>query len=106
MTMGGIFAQADVNDDEEVGVGFAEEADSGDDGAVLVVGCGAEGVFCVGSERDAEENDGAEAFGYEGADEFDDFVQAESVLVWEGRDGGDFFRVVGQEERIDEHCLE
>ena len=49
VAVGGVFAEADVGDDEEVGEAAAEEADGLDDGAVGVVGGGAEGIFDVGT---------------------------------------------------------
>ena len=62
MTVRGVFAEADVGDDEEGGEAGSEEADSLNDGAMGVVGRGAEGVFDVGSDGNAEEDYGAEAF--------------------------------------------
>ena len=62
MAVGGVFAEADVGDDEEGGEAGSEEADSLDDGAMGVVGRGAEGVFDVGSDGNTEEDYGAEAF--------------------------------------------
>lgn len=66
MAVGGVFAKADVGDDEEGGEAGAEEADGLDDGAEGVVGRGAEGVFGGGVERHPEQNYGAEAFRDEG----------------------------------------
>ena len=76
-----------------------------DDGARWIVGFGAGGVFGIGGERHAEEDDGAEAFGDEGGDVRFDAVEAAAVLVGEGGDGGFFAGVVGYEEGIDEGGL-
>ena len=62
MAMGGVFAEADVGDDEEGGEAGPEEADGLDDGALGVVSCGAKGIFDVGSNGNAEKDYGAEAF--------------------------------------------
>lgn len=64
MSVGGIFAEADVCNDEEVWEVGAEEADRGNDRAAGVIGGGAEGVFGARDNRNAEEDDGAEAFAY------------------------------------------
>ena len=56
MAVGGVFAEADIADDEEGGEVLAEEADAEDDGAGGVVGGGAEGVFGGGVEGHAEED--------------------------------------------------
>ena len=65
MAMGGVFAEADVGDDEEGGEAGPEEANGLDDGAIGVVGCGTESVFDVGGDGNAEEDYGAEAFANE-----------------------------------------
>ncbi len=65
MSVGGIFAKADVCDDEEIWEASAEEANGGDDRAAGVIGGCAEGVFSAGDYRDAKEDDGAEAFAYQ-----------------------------------------
>lgn len=57
VAVGGVFAETDVGDDEEGGEGGAQECDGADDGARGVVGRRAQGIFGVGGERDAEEND-------------------------------------------------
>ena len=101
----GVFAEADVGDDEEGGEVAAQEADGLDDGAVGVVGGGAEGVFDVGAQGHAEEDDGFEAFVDEGREVGDEFVEAAAVLGGEGGDEGFFVGGVGDEEGVDEHGL-
>lgn len=101
-----IFAEADVDDDEELGEALAEKTDGGHDGALWVVGGGAEGIFGAGSEGNAEEDDGFKALADEGFEMGDDFVDAAAVLVGEGGDDGFFVVLVGYEEGVDEHRLE
>lgn len=100
-----VFAEADVGHDEEVGEACTQEADGLDDGALWVVGCGAEGVFGSGGDGNAEEDDGSEAFADEGFEEGDDFVDAPAGLIGEGGDERFFFGLVGDEEWVDEHGL-
>lgn len=103
VAVGGVFAEADVGGDEEGGEGFAEEADRGDDGALRVVGCGAEGILCGGLEGNAEEDHGAETLGDEGAEEWDELIDAPSVLPGQGGDQGLLVGIVGYEEGVDQH---
>ena len=103
MAVGSVFAEADVGDDEEGGEAGAEETDGLDDWTLGVVGCGAEGVFDVGDDRDAEEDYGTETFSYERGEVRDDFVVGAAVWVGEGGDEGFFFGLVGYEEGVDEH---
>ena len=105
MAVGGVFAEADVSNDEERGEAGSEEADSLDDGAMRVVGRGAEGVFDVGSDGNAEEDYGAEAFADERFKMRSQLVEAAAVLVREGWNESFFFRLIGNEEGIDEHGL-
>ena len=105
VAVGGIFAQADVGDDEELGKAGAEEADGLDDGALWVVGGCAEGVFGAWGDGDAEEDDGSETFADERFEEGDDFVYAAARLVGQGGDERFFFGLVGDEEGEDEHGL-
>ena len=65
LAMGGVFAEANIGDDEEGGEAGPEEADGLDDGAMGIVGRSAEGVFDVGSNGHAEKDYGAEAFANE-----------------------------------------
>ncbi len=65
MAMGGVFAEADIGDDEEGGEAGPDEANGLDDGAMRVVGCGTESVFDVRSDGDAEKDYGTEAFANE-----------------------------------------
>ena len=105
MTMGGVFAEADVGDDEERGEAGPEKADGLDDGALGVVGCGAEGVFDVGSDGNAEEDYGAEAFANERLEMRGQFIESATVLVGEGGDESFFFSLVGYEQGVYEHGL-
>ena len=105
MAMGGVFAEADIGDDEEGREAGPEEADGLDDGAVGVVGCGAESVFDVRSDGNAEEYYGTEAFANKRVEMRGEFMEAAAVLVGKGGDKGFFFGLVGYEERIDEHGL-
>lgn len=106
VAVGCVFADADVDDDEELREALAEETDGGHDGAFWVVGGGAEGIFGARGERDAEEDDGFKAFADEGFEVRDDFVDAAAVLVGEGGDDGFFVVLVGYEEGVYEHRLE
>lgn len=45
VAVGGIFAEADVGDDEEIWKGTAQETDGGNDGAGWVIGGRAEGIL-------------------------------------------------------------
>ncbi|MCJ1486614.1 hypothetical protein MMC06_006792 [Schaereria dolodes] len=101
----GVFAEADVGDDEQAGKAGFDQLDGLDDGAVGVVGGGAEGVFRAGLEGHAEEDDGAETFADEGGEVAGEFVEAAAVLVGEGGDEGLFVGVIGDEEGVDEHGL-
>ena len=103
--VGRVLAEADIGYDEEVGEGAAEKADSRDNGALRVVCCGSQGVFGGGRERDAEEDDGFQALGYERGEEGDELVGAHASLAGETGDERAFVRVVGDEERVDEHAL-
>lgn len=105
VAVGGVFAEADVGNDEELRKAGAEEADGLDDGALWVVGGCAEGVFGAGGDGHAEEDDGSETFSDERFEEGDHFVDAAAGLVWEGGDQRFFFRLVGDEEWEDEHGL-
>ena len=105
MAVRGVLAQADVAGDEEAGEGAAEEADAGDDGALRVVGGGAEGVFGGRGERDAEEDDALEALGDERLQEGHELVEADAALARQAGDGGHLVRVVGDEDGVDEHAL-
>ena len=80
MTVGGIFAKADIGDDVERRKAVSEEADGLNDGTLRVVGCGAKSVFGIGFEGDAKEDDRSEAFGDEGLDVGNQFVEAAAVL--------------------------
>lgn len=62
MAMGSVFAKADIGNDEEGGESGSEKADGLNNGAMGVVGRGAQGVLDVGSDGNAEEDYGAEAF--------------------------------------------
>lgn len=105
MAVGGVFAETDVGDDEELGEAFAEEACRGDDGTFWVVGCGAEGILGMGMERYAEKDNGFQTFGDEGFKERDEFIEAAAVLAGEGWDDGVLVGVIGNEERVNEHGL-
>jgi hypothetical protein len=98
-----VFAEANVDGDEELGEALTEKTDGGHDGAFWVVGGGAEGIFRAGGERDAEEYHGFEAFADEGLEVGDEFVDAAAVLVGEGGDDGFFVVLVGYEEGVYEH---
>ena len=97
MAVGGVFAEADVGDDEEGGEAGSEEANGLDDRALGIVSCGAEGVFNVGSDGNAEEDYGAEAFANERLEMRGQFVEAAAVLVGQGGYETFFFRLVGYE---------
>lgn len=103
--VGGVLAEADVGDDEEGGEAGAEDADGLDDGAGLVVGCGAQGVFDVRGAGDAEEDHGAETLADEGFEVWDELVDAPAGLAWEGGDQGFLFCGIGDEKGVDEHGL-
>ena len=105
MAVGGVFAEADIRDDEEGGEAGTEELDGLNDGTLGVVGCGAEGIFDVGSDGNAEEDYGAETFADERLKVRSQLVEAAAVLIREGGDESFFFRLVGYEKRVDEHGL-
>ena len=66
VAVGGVFAETYICHDEEVWEAGAEKSDGLDDGARRVVGGGTEGVFSIGIQGNAEEDDGAETFGDKG----------------------------------------
>ena len=103
--VGSVFAETDIGDDVEGWKARTDEVDGLDDGALGVVGGGAEGVFRAGLEGHAEEDYGFEAAADEGLEVGHDFVQPATVLVGEGGDGGFFVVGVGYEEGVDEHGL-
>lgn len=102
VAVGGVFAEADVGDDEESGKAGAEETDGLHDWSLGVVRCGAEGIFDVWGHGDAEEDYGLQAFSYERVEVGDEFVDASAVLVGKGGNEGLFFGLVGYEEGVDE----
>ncbi len=57
-----------------------------DDRPLRIIRSGPEGVFGARSNGDAKEDDGAKAFVDERRQVGDDFVDAATVLVGEGRD--------------------
>ena len=105
MAMGGVFTETDVGNDEKRGKARSEEADSLDDGTLGVIGCGAEGVLDVGSDGNAEENYGAEAFADERFEVRSYLVEAAAVLIREGGDESFLIRLVGYKKRVNEHGL-
>lgn len=106
VAVGCVFAEADVDDDEELWEALAEETDGGHDGAFWVVGGGAEGIFGAGCEGDAEEDHGFKALADEGLEVGDQFVNAAAVLVGEGGNDRFFVVLVGYEEGVYEHRLQ
>ena len=76
-----------------------------DDRALRVVCCGAEGVFDVGRERDAEDDDALETFGHERGEKGYKLIDTPSFLAWETRYNLFFIWVVGDEDGVDEHAL-
>ncbi len=105
MAVGGVFAETNVGDDEEVWETLAEEACCGNYGTFWVVGGGAERVFGVGMQWYAEEDDGFQAFGDEGFEERSEFIEAAAILAGKGGNDAVLVGVVSNEERIDEHRL-
>ena len=102
VAVGGVFAEADVGDDEEGGKAGAEETDGLNDWTLGVVRCGAEGIFDIRGHGDTEEDYGLQAFSYERFEVGDESVDATAVLVGKGGNEGLFFRLVGYEEGVDE----
>lgn len=102
MAVGGVFAEADVGDDEERGEAGAEETDGLHDWSLGVVRCGAKGVFDIRGHGDTEEDYGLQAFSDKRFEVGDESVDAAAVLVGEGRNEGLFFGLVGYEEGVDE----
>ena len=105
MAVGGVFAETDVGNDEEGGEAGSEEADGLNDRALRVIGCGAEGVFDVGGDGNAEEDHGAEAFADERFEVRSYLVEAAAVLIREGGDESFLIRLVGYKKRVNEHGL-
>ena len=105
MAVRGVFAETDVGNDEQGGEAGSEEVNGLYDGALGVVGCGAEGVFDVRGDGNAEEDYGAEAFADQWFKVRGQLVEPAAVLVGEGGDESFFFRLVGYEKGIDEHGL-
>lgn len=105
VAMGGVLAEADIDDDEEVGEGAAQQPDGADDRSLGVVGVSTQGVFGAGGQGHAEQNDGAETLGDERGEVGDQAVEAAAVDV--GQRGNQCLLVglVGDEEWIDEHGL-
>ena len=103
VAVGSVLAETDVGDDEERGEAGAKKTDGLDDRALRVVGCGAEGVFDAGGDRDTKEDYGTETFPYERFEMGDELIEAAAVLVGEGGNEGLFFSLVGYEEGVDEH---
>ena len=105
VAVGGVFAEADVCNNEEVGETGTEQADGGDDGAAGVVGGGAKGVFGVGGYGNTKEDDGAEAFADKRFEVRDYFVDATAGLVGERGDQSFFVVLVRDKKGVDEHGL-
>ena len=105
VAVGGIFAEADVGDDEEGGEAGAEETDGLNDWTLGVIGCGTKGVFDIWCDGNTEEDHGTEAFPYQGFEVRDEFVDAAAVLVGKGRDEGLLFSLIGYEEGVNQHRL-
>ena len=105
VAMGRIFTEAHVGDNEEGGEPGAEEAYRLNDGALRIVCCGAEGVFHIGGDGNAEKDYGAEAFADKRFEVGNEFIEAPAMLIGEGRNQGLFFGLVGYEEGVYEHGL-
>ena len=103
VAVGGVFAEADVGDDEEGGEPGTKETDGLNDWTLGVVGGGAEGIFDVGSDRYTKEDYGSEALPDKRFEVRNEFVKTTAVLVGKGGNEGFFFCLVGYEEGIDEH---
>lgn len=103
MAMGGVFAEADVGNDEEGREASAKETDGLNDWALGVVRCGTESVLNVWQNWDTKEDDGPEAFPYERVEVRNKFIDAAAVLVGKGGNEGLFFSLVRYEERVYEH---
>lgn len=103
VTMGSIFTQTDISDDEEEREFRAEETNGLDDRAIGVVGRRAKGVFGVGGGGHTKENDGAESLADEGGEVGDEFVEATAVLIGKGGNKCFFVGAVGNEKGVDEH---
>lgn len=105
MAMGGILAEADICNDEELREALAKEADGGHDRAFWVIGSSSKSIFGTWRNRYTKEYDGAESFADEGFEEGDDFIEASTVLIGK-RGNEDFFIIlVGDEKRVDKHRL-
>lgn len=106
MTVARVFTQTHICDYEEGWELSTDELYGLDHRTLRVVGSCAQGIFGSGCERHTEEDDTSETFGHKRLKEGDELIQAEAVLVGEGRDRSNLVRVVGDEERVDEHRLE
>ena len=94
MAVRGVFAEADVGNDEEGGKAGAEETDGLNDWTLGIIGCCTKGIFDVWGDRNTEENYRTKTFPYKGLEMRDEFVDAATVLIREGGDEGLFFRLV------------
>jgi len=83
VAVAGVLAKADVGDDVEVRESLSQKTNALDDRALRIVGGSAKGVFCSGSQRDTEENYGAEALVNEWLEEGDELVDTATALAWE-----------------------
>jgi len=99
MAVARVFAEADIADDEDVGVGVLEAAYGLLDDAIGRPGTAA--LFVLGG-REAEEEDcrelqSGQGFGFGG-----DGIEAETVLPGHGGDGRTTLQTGFDEERVDE----
>lgn len=105
VTVGSVFAETHVGNDEQCGKLGAEEADRLNDRSIRIISGSAQGVFDVRSCGYAEKNDGAEPLADKRLEVRNESIDAASMLVGKGGDEGFLVWGVGDEERINQHRL-
>ena len=106
VTMGGVFAKADISNNKEGWEARSQQLNGLDDRTLRVVSSGAKGIFGTMGDGYTEENDRTKAFVYKRGEVRYDFFDATAVLVWEGRDQGFLVGLIGDEKWVDKHGLE
>lgn len=103
VAMGGVLAQTEVGDEQEVGEGLAQSAEGRDDGPewpIGICGCPARILSRLGTEGDAEEHDGFQTGLDEGREVGLEAVDAPSDLARDGVDRDAGRRIVLYKDRV------
>ena len=105
VSVGSVFAEADIGDDVHVGELLANEANGLNDGALGIVCRSTQSILGRWRKGDAKEDNGAQAFVDQGGQERNKTVDATTKLARQGRNWRLFIKIIGDEERVNEHGL-